>query len=546
MPAKASKSQMATVVTPVSVKESQVVKVTDVSLGGDSGWRDVSEARVQELVATFVEAGLYGVGLLRRPSVVMVAGQPKNATDGNLMLLDGKHTFHALRRVADMFAKAEAAEGDESSGPSGPIWTPLLVKAITEGVEVDYVEFKEDDDDLRAAYCAQMHDEATNRYKVTALKDLVAVATRYQKRAPGGSWDWVRDQLLAIYGSQRRTFVHRMLVAAQILPAAVLLRLDAVGLPNSYVYDNKYFVGHGADKAMRLSDSWRLAVLDTFSEEVSKGNAFSKASFEADVCKPAKVASDWLRALRREFGALADTPAVRRVEEFLMSPRAREQVLHWSRRSIRLEGTADDNGIDQCRILKKELIAAKSRGTTPASGTADDAAGSASAANAEGSADGGDSSRPAEGLLGSETVDSAHVAAMAKLDVELAKVNYYDSFAQMQGIVSRTALPGDKIVFFIDFATSKARMPLAAIEDVQRFLQGQGSAAAHKVRIFVNAGNRIDLAAAVEKQIRSVCPELPVFFMPLTSGPTQGRKRQQFLVFAADASSAKVPRAWGS
>ena len=46
------------------------MKISDLSVTADSGWRDVSDSRVAELIDTFVKRGLYGVGILRRPQVV--------------------------------------------------------------------------------------------------------------------------------------------------------------------------------------------------------------------------------------------------------------------------------------------------------------------------------------------------------------------------------------------------------------------------------------------------------------------------------------------
>ena len=54
---------------------------------------------------------------------------------------------------------------------------------------------------------------------------------------------------------------YNMVLAAQTLPEEILKRMDEVGLPNSYVYDNKYFSGQNQDKAKRLSDKGRLACI---------------------------------------------------------------------------------------------------------------------------------------------------------------------------------------------------------------------------------------------------------------------------------------------
>ena len=88
---------------PTVVRECVVMKLADVSVTADSGWRSVSDKCVTELVDTFVKEGLYGKGILRRPRVVQVHGTIKMASDGNNMMLDGKHTFVALGIVAQMY-----------------------------------------------------------------------------------------------------------------------------------------------------------------------------------------------------------------------------------------------------------------------------------------------------------------------------------------------------------------------------------------------------------------------------------------------------------
>ena len=91
---------------PSTLRERVVMKLSDVSVKADSGWRDVSDKRVAELVDCFVKEGLYGMGILRRPRVVSAHGKVKLASDGDIMLLDGKHTWTALNIVAKMYADA--------------------------------------------------------------------------------------------------------------------------------------------------------------------------------------------------------------------------------------------------------------------------------------------------------------------------------------------------------------------------------------------------------------------------------------------------------
>ena len=52
---------------PTTLRERVVMKLPDVSVKAHSGWRDISDKRVKELVETFTTDGLYGMGILRRP-----------------------------------------------------------------------------------------------------------------------------------------------------------------------------------------------------------------------------------------------------------------------------------------------------------------------------------------------------------------------------------------------------------------------------------------------------------------------------------------------
>ena len=513
---------------PKTVIERATYTISDLSVMADSGWRDVSDSRVAELVECFLTQGLFGVGILRRPQAVFANGQAKLASDGNVMLLDGKHTIVALQKVAAMYEAGLAVAEDTEPDNDSPTYTALLVKAITEGVEVDLVEFSDDDGDLRVAYCAAAHDEATNKYKVTSIKDLVDVATRYHRKAPGGSWEFVRENLLKVYGPNRRTFVHRMLVAAQTLNPAVLELLERYGVPNSYIYDNSYFSGHGRDAGKRLGDVWRAAVINLYGEEVSKGMAFSKASFDAELCSPLKHAERWVKDKRREFGALTDSPAFRRVEEFLMTSQARPLVLRCMRLGIRLEGSGpnssgDAAGIDQCRIVCDTLQEAAGRKTPapasvaePSGGGTGDSQGSVPEEGSSGSAM----------LTGMETEDTARAAALSKTESAKSRLLQYQSFSELSGYLTRILVPSEKVTFFIDFITSKARVPMSALDDVGRFLvaHGHGPATAQgpsggksaipplKVRIFVPTGPRLDLVSAIQGKLATVAPGLSVFF----------------------------------
>lgn len=256
-----------------------MVAVSEISVSADSGWREVNDGRVKELKDHF-RSGMYGIGLLRRPSIVQAHGSLKKGADGNFLLLDGKHTIVALGQLKAEYDEATAGHGGDDDVATAAVtdvgWSAVLIQALTVGVCVDVVEFDDDDEDLRVAYCAQLHDEAVNKFRPTSLLSMVQVAERYRKKAPGGAWDHVRKTLIQIYGHGRRTFVTNMLVAAQTLPEELLRKLEDSGVPNSYIYDNKYFSGYGSDSGKRVSLEGRIAILSMYSEEVTKGTAVNK------------------------------------------------------------------------------------------------------------------------------------------------------------------------------------------------------------------------------------------------------------------------------
>ena len=403
-----------------------------------------------------------------------------------------------------------------------------MVTAITDGVEVDVVEFPDDHEDLRVAYCTAAHDEASNKYKPSSIKDLVAVAVRYQRKAPGGDWEHVRAKLMKVYG-QRRTFVGRMLVAAQTLGASVLELLERHGVPNSYVYDNSYFNGHGRDAHKRLGESWLLAVLSMYSEETTTGGAFSRTTFDTDLCAPSKHAEKWVKDRRREFGSFVDSSAFRRVEEYLMSAQARPLVLKAMRLGIRLEGsgpnsTGDAAGIDQCRILVQSLQEAMGRKASAPGGAAAGSGGEAAALFGSGDVAAEASCGSAEMLTGMEVEDTAKVAAMSKTEAAISRFLQYATFNELSGYLTRVLVPTEKVIFYLDFITSKARAALSALDDVARFLaaNGYGTSAAHgpsaaiipplKVRIFVPTGSRLDLVSVIKDKLAAIAPTLVVFF----------------------------------
>ena len=289
-------------VAPIVVNEDFVIEVRDVSVEASSGWREVDGRRVQQLVDCFL-AGDYGVNILRKPSLLQEDERLKLAGDGLVALCDGKHTFAALRIVQAMYENE--ATGDIK-------WSQPLVRAITIGVNTSVVEFKEPEEML--AFCVAAHDIDSNKFKATSIKNLVEVARKYQLKIPGGDWKKTQQALQAVYGSGKRTFVYRMMQCAMGLPDAVLEKLQVLEIPNSYVHENPYFLGHGAEQQKRMRDATRLKSLDMLREDLDLGRGLSAKVFVDEYCSPLKLAEKWVHGKRVHYGALADIPAFKRVE----------------------------------------------------------------------------------------------------------------------------------------------------------------------------------------------------------------------------------------
>lgn len=86
---------------PTLVKE-LVVKIEEVSTQKDSGWRDIDERRVLELITSFRQ-GDYGINILRKPSILWENNSAVLAGDGHYKLSDGKSTFAALTRLKAIY-----------------------------------------------------------------------------------------------------------------------------------------------------------------------------------------------------------------------------------------------------------------------------------------------------------------------------------------------------------------------------------------------------------------------------------------------------------
>ena len=204
--------------------------------------------------------GEYGKNVLKKPSLRYFGHLPKTDDLGMKLVFDGKHTISALKELQVVWLDDEEREKHE--------WSSSLQHALDVGVDVQLLQFKEDDEDAYIAYNVAAHHEDANKVRPSSLRDLVSVVERYKKRTPGGDYGQVQKQLEAIYGTKRRMMVYRMIVAAQTLSQDVLYLAHNCNIPGYYLNENKYYVGHGADAPKRLSSLTRVTTLQLLADSL--------------------------------------------------------------------------------------------------------------------------------------------------------------------------------------------------------------------------------------------------------------------------------------
>ena len=292
---------------PTVLDDSFLMPLMDISVCADSGWRPLDSKRVEALEAAFLR-GEYGMNILKKPAVLSADGTTKGlketGTDGNAVLVDGKHCIAALQEISKRVKADES--GDEL------MLSPNLMKVLEEGVLVSVLEFPDaHDDDAILAWCVAAHDSDANQFKQCSIADLVDVAERFRAKQPGGKWKDAQSALEQVYGHGRRMFVYRMILCAQSLHAEVTQALAKSSIPNSWINENKYFVGQGADAPKKLTKHGQISVVGHAQEDIDAGMAVSGKAFRDETCMAYRHAELWLHSKRKVSGAESASPNVR-------------------------------------------------------------------------------------------------------------------------------------------------------------------------------------------------------------------------------------------
>ena len=105
-------------------------------------------------------------------------------------------------------------------------------------------------------------------------------------------------------------------------------------IPQTYVLQNRYLVGKGADAVYRLNVEWGKVVFSLWAQSQAGNAPLSGKDFQTEFCLPALRAMAWQKAQVRVFGVVATGyPAFARGCEYLASDRGRRQILAWMRDS---------------------------------------------------------------------------------------------------------------------------------------------------------------------------------------------------------------------
>ena len=201
------------------------------------------------------------------------------------ILRGGASRKHSQESASQTSGKLEGAEPPAEDGGHDDtgVWSAALVAALTVGVSTDFVVFS--DSDAHIAYQVQAHDIDSNKYRPTAILDLVRLVERVRSQVPGGDWKHAQTKLEGLYGKQKRMWVYRAVTCARMLPESICLALQEFEVPNSYIYDNPYFVGSGVSEQKRLSTENRIRVASGMREDMALGRGMSAKTFQAP-CRP--------------------------------------------------------------------------------------------------------------------------------------------------------------------------------------------------------------------------------------------------------------------
>ncbi len=506
------------------VIDNRRIKLDDISIAEDSGWRELDEERIQELTVAF-KNGEFGQTTLGCASVT-ADQQDKLKTsrhDGRYRLSNGKSTVAALQALA---AEYRAAEGTKE----GPPWAKgALLEVLACGLRVDVVVYPADDDDNIVAIQGLMHDQDQNKFVATSIEMKVSIVLRQRARVEGGCWELTSKALLQVYGAGKRRTIARWVAAARELDTEVVSHLKHMRqLPHGFIFDNKYFLGRGEEARFKLTTAYAKQALDLAMERIIS-NPMSAATFQSEFCAVMKYVETWERHMVRTYGSVASAhPAFHRVLRMLRSEPGRQRVWPYLRDRVPLAGKGQTAGVEEVRALVAELD--KMKAGTTVGGVTPPEPGSSGTGEGEGSDDALDMD-VADGVVGqgealdftpaSAVRDPVEERATQLAEKEWDHIALHTDPEAFKASLQARVLADHKVIFYIDAPTSKVKV----LADFLKMIEG----VVPKFSIIVPVGRRFDALSAVMGLVRSLRPppgqqKLTAFMITFESGTVQNAR----------------------
>ena len=541
---KAKGTSIASVNGRPKILKTERVKLDDISVCDDSGWRERDPREITILRDKF-KAGEYGNGILTIPSILCWDQKPKvSLDDGRWLINNGRSTIAALKELFQ-----ETQPGHQFEDPVELHQNDWVVGELAEifesGVRCDFVQYFEDDRDLVVAWNALAHDADNNRYRQTSIETKVKVVENTRARVPGGDWQLVVKALMATYGPSKKGTIYRWINTAKFLAAELLAHIKGrTDFHQGFVMDNKYLVGHGDDAKFKLTPEYGKHALNLLFDKVDASRTITVEQFITEFCHPVKQVELWEKAQRTKFGSAAcdKLPAFARVMTMLVTERGRVATLQCVRCKIPLSGSGTDKGIDECQLVVEELQRMKdgpkpetTGSTLPADTSAsDDAMGGDPQPNEGASADG---DFLALELDASE--DPVAASARGLVEKDLNHICCHTTKNTFDNDVVSRVLPTQKAVFFIDAVTSKQKVLNELVEHCAALI------ARIDLKRYVVAcpvGCRVDLLSGVANAIQRQFPTLHPYIVQCTAGETQNpRVIPSYIVILSKCEGEAVP-----
>ena len=424
------------------------------------------------------------------------------------------------------------------------------------GLRVDTYSYTDPSRGTMIAWNAMAHSEENNKFVPTSLKLKAMIVTKVFNECGKGvdekeRWNATCKELLKIYGPGKRTTVWRWISVAKALEPSVLEKCSTRShFPQSYVFENKYFLAVGADAKYRLSETYKLKVLDALFDSLGSGCPVTTSAFQSDLCMPMKYVETWVATNVKKFGQLANSPPFERICRNLTSMAGLARVKQCLLDKTPLEGKGTTPGIEECNLIVDEMSKRLAGSTHGVGGSApQDGPGSSSAG---GSAPQGcleDSVHPSHSSndecdlaldleCQTDVIDPTQEKVQRLVQAELTHVSLHESFESLKQDWESSSM-SNKVIGLVDCPTSKPKLVLDRVTQMASLLLAKSDDA--KFVICVTIGFRYDLLAAVSQKLKTLYPTASLFVVTLTPGKgSQGARRRATYAVVAQSRALKA------